>query len=69
MNSASCFVFDRSSSAAVGPSLASRAISAVTVFSISASDEPGRAVACTTNTLAISPLMLNDETCVATGLS
>ncbi len=68
-NSASCLVLERSSSAADGPSLASRAISAATTFSISASDEPGRAVAWTTNTLAISAVMLNDDTCVASGLS
>jgi hypothetical protein len=30
---------------------------------------PGRAVACTTNTLPISPVMLNADTCVASCVS
>ena len=65
MNSDSCFVFTRSSSSADGPSLASRVISAVMMGSIFESGTPGRAVACTTNTLEISDVALNEATAVA----
>ena len=69
MNSDSCLFFARSTSAAVGPSFARRAISPVTIDSISASELPGRAVACTTNRPAISPDELNALTAVAICLS
>ena len=65
MNSDSCLFFARSTSAAVGPSFANLAISSVTIVSISASELPGRAVACTTNAPLISPEMLNAVTLVA----
>ncbi len=65
MNSDSCFVFARSSSTAVGPSFARRAISLVRIGSIFASGTPGRAVAWTTNMLAISEVALNAATAVA----
>ena len=54
----SCFVLARASSAGVGPVFASRAISSVTTFSISASEAPGRAVAMTANQPEISARVL-----------
>ncbi len=63
--SVSCLVRARSSSAAVGPCLASRAISAVVSRSMSPSGAPGRAVTSTTNLPASSPVSLNALTPLA----
>jgi len=65
MNSDSYFVFARSSSAGVGPSFASRAISCPITSSISAREAPGLAVAITMNRLAISLVALKAFTPVA----
>ena len=64
-----CFVLARPSSAGVGPLFARRAISSVTIRSISASEAPGRAVATTANQPEISAEFWNDCTAVQSCLS